>query len=270
MLGWQVGQSDLSGCGGAQGGRVLVAVLVAIAIRLVSRRPAPSCSGGRRLKDLVGSPFPFFSFLPFPSPLRGGKLPSLAIRRFGLGGAAAVRAERCASPLERGGGGKLFVKAPLGFGSSFSVVWGTSGCGILAVSLPASVATVERVVTSEERCPGPTRPYRGAGGRRNKVTSQPDFSSRQGCCRGVVACRDKLRASGAISVVVATPVFSFARCSTFEGLSARQVVTVSWDPLPRAPMSEGVAPSGGRAQVSDLKQKGKTVGQQREPFVELS
>ncbi|MQL89744.1 hypothetical protein Taro_022324 [Colocasia esculenta] len=54
--------------------------------------------------------------------------------------------------------------------------------------------------------------------------------------------------------------FSFAQCSALEGLSARQVVTVAWDPQPRASVSEGVAPGGGRAQVTDKEQKGKTVG----------
>ncbi|MQM08933.1 hypothetical protein Taro_041791 [Colocasia esculenta] len=33
--------------------------------------------------------------------------------------------------------------------------------------------------------------------------------------------------------------FSFAQCSALEGLSARQVVTVTWDPHPREPI-EGV------------------------------
>ncbi|MQM05869.1 hypothetical protein Taro_038690 [Colocasia esculenta] len=61
--------------------------------------------------------------------------------------------------------------------------------------------------------------------------------------------------------------FSFARCLALEGFSARQVVTFTWDPQPRASVSEGVAPGGGRAQVSDVEQKGKTVGQRRRPGV---
>ncbi|MQL86934.1 hypothetical protein Taro_019458, partial [Colocasia esculenta] len=59
-----------------------------------------------------------------------------------------------------------------------------------------------------------------------------------------------LQASRAISLLVATPVFSFTRCSAIQGLSARQVVTITWDPYPRAPVSEGVAPGGGRARSS--------------------
>ncbi|MQM12369.1 hypothetical protein Taro_045286 [Colocasia esculenta] len=51
--------------------------------------------------------------------------------------------------------------------------------------------------------------------------------------------------------------FSFARCSALEGLSVRQVVTITWDPQPCTSVSEGVAPSGRRAQVTYLEQKGK-------------
>ncbi|MQM06270.1 hypothetical protein Taro_039092 [Colocasia esculenta] len=55
----------------------------------------------------------------------------------------------------------------------------------------------------------------------------------------------------------AVSCFSFAQCSALEGLSARQVVTITWDPQPRASMSEGVASGDGRAQVTNLEQKGK-------------
>ncbi|MQM18689.1 hypothetical protein Taro_051684 [Colocasia esculenta] len=43
--------------------------------------------------------------------------------------------------------------------------------------------------------------------------------------------------------------FSFARCSALEGLSVRQVITVTWDTQPHTSVSEGVAPGGGCAQV---------------------
>ncbi|MQL74587.1 hypothetical protein Taro_006951 [Colocasia esculenta] len=80
LSGWQVGQSDLSGRRGAPEGHVLVAVLVAVAIRFVSRRPTPSRSGGRRLKALAGSPFPFFGSFSFPSSSpRGKAFPSPAV-----------------------------------------------------------------------------------------------------------------------------------------------------------------------------------------------
>ncbi|MQL70567.1 hypothetical protein Taro_002882 [Colocasia esculenta] len=57
-------------------------------------------------------------------------------------------------------------------------------------------------------------------------------------------------------------MFSFSQCSALEGLSARQVVTVTWDPQPRASI-RGSSLGGGRTQVSDLEQKGKTWGQRR-------
>ncbi|MQL80438.1 hypothetical protein Taro_012873 [Colocasia esculenta] len=115
---WQAWQGDLSGCRGAQSGRVLVAVWAAVAIQLVSRHPTPSRSGGYRLKALAER------------------------RRFVRRGGA--------SPWERGGGGKLFVKAPLGFVVAFV---GDHGIWMPSVGLPADVATAERVSTSEEASP---------------------------------------------------------------------------------------------------------------------
>ncbi|MQL87244.1 hypothetical protein Taro_019785 [Colocasia esculenta] len=146
MSGWQAGQSDLSGCCGAQGGRVLVAVWAAITIRLVSRCPALSCSGGRRLKALAGSPFPSFPF--FPSLLLSEE-ESFPLRRSGGSGLAErwrfVRSSG-ASPWERGGGRKLVVKTPL---------WhlGDPGMEHPAIGLPDDVATAEHVATSEEALP---------------------------------------------------------------------------------------------------------------------
>ncbi|MQM18824.1 hypothetical protein Taro_051821 [Colocasia esculenta] len=51
----------------------------------------------------------------------------------------------------------------------------------------------------------------------------------------------------------------FARWSALEGLFVRQVVTVTWDPQPRTSV-RGSSLGGGCAQVTDLEQKGKTVG----------
>ncbi|MQM01392.1 hypothetical protein Taro_034147 [Colocasia esculenta] len=42
--------------------------------------------------------------------------------------------------------------------------------------------------------------------------------------------------------------FSFAQCSALEGLSVRQVVTVTWDPQPRASV-RGSSPGSSRAQL---------------------
>ncbi|MQL95427.1 hypothetical protein Taro_028094, partial [Colocasia esculenta] len=108
------------------------------------------------------------------------------------------------------------VKATLGFGSSKSVgmlvpflvvVWGTLGCSILAGCLPADVPTALRVATSEEVSP-----------RSDATLSQ----RRAGLPYGPSAVLFLL--------VVATP-FTFTQCSALEGLSARQVVTIYWDPL---------------------------------------
>ncbi|MQL68488.1 hypothetical protein Taro_000771, partial [Colocasia esculenta] len=97
-------QTDLSGCRGTQGGRVLVAVWAAIAIRFISRRPAPSRSGGQRLKALAGATFPSFGISPsFSSPRwRSSPSPPPTVRawRSGDGSCGAV-----ARRVERGGGG---------------------------------------------------------------------------------------------------------------------------------------------------------------------
>ncbi|MQM13415.1 hypothetical protein Taro_046340 [Colocasia esculenta] len=63
------------------------------------------------------------------------------------------------------------------------------------------------------------------------LADDPSGGFRKGChaCLCLLGL-SWLRASGAVSVVVAKPVFSFARCSALEGLSARQIVTISWDP----------------------------------------
>ncbi|MQM23901.1 hypothetical protein Taro_056971, partial [Colocasia esculenta] len=63
-----------------------------------------------------------------------------------------------ASLWERGGGGKLIMKAPL-----WVVVWGTLGCGILVVGLPDGVATAECVVTPEEASPQAGFPFGPSG-----------------------------------------------------------------------------------------------------------
>ncbi|MQM17476.1 hypothetical protein Taro_050448 [Colocasia esculenta] len=76
-------QTDLSGCRGAPDGHVLVTVWAAVAIRLVSRRPAPSHFGGRRLKALAGFPlFLFLFFLPSLLLSEEGKVFPFLLRRF--------------------------------------------------------------------------------------------------------------------------------------------------------------------------------------------
>ncbi|MQL94530.1 hypothetical protein Taro_027184, partial [Colocasia esculenta] len=98
-------------------------VWTAVALRFVTRHPAPSRSGG--------FPFPLSSPSPSLPPLRGGKPSSFSFSDVWssvvAGGSCAERERR------RGGGGRGFEKAHL--------VWATSGCSIPAVYLPADVAT---------------------------------------------------------------------------------------------------------------------------------
>ncbi|MQL67923.1 hypothetical protein Taro_000199 [Colocasia esculenta] len=63
--------------------------------------------------------------------------------------------------------------------------------------------------------------------------------------------------------------FSFAWCSALEDLFMRQVVSVIWDPQPRASV-RGSSSGGGRAQVSDLEQKGKTLVWPPGPWLVIS
>ncbi|MQM17978.1 hypothetical protein Taro_050961 [Colocasia esculenta] len=75
------------------------------------------------------------------APREGGEAPPLSSPTVGArGGVAAARAER-----ERRRGSEEEVAS--------SSVWGTPRCGILAVGLPADVATAERVATSDKASP---------------------------------------------------------------------------------------------------------------------
>ncbi|MQL96828.1 hypothetical protein Taro_029509 [Colocasia esculenta] len=216
----------------AQVGRILVAAWAAFVIRFVSRRPAPSRSGGRRLKALAGFPFPFLFLSPFPPPLRGGKLsPLWRLELGGVGGSCGAQKRRRGSEEEV---------------ASSSVVVATPGCSILAVRLPADVATAERIATSEKASP-----------RSDATLSRPGWPLVAVAMIVAMVSRRLRRAQ--------QDLFSFAQCSALEGFSARQVVTVTWDPYPRAPVSEGVAPGGGCAQVSDFERRGKQWGQRLSP-----
>ncbi|MQL82970.1 hypothetical protein Taro_015458, partial [Colocasia esculenta] len=150
---WQAWQGDLSGCRGAQVGRVSIAVGTAVALRLVTQRPAPSRFGSRRLKAMDRSFFPsFLLFLPFSfsSSRRRGLL--LLLRRLELGGAGGGSCGTWSGDEEQGGGGRGFVKAPLRVSVLQMVVAfvGDHGMWILSVGLPADVATAERVATLEK------------------------------------------------------------------------------------------------------------------------
>ncbi|MQL71504.1 hypothetical protein Taro_003828 [Colocasia esculenta] len=69
------------------------------------------------------------------------------------------------------------------------VVWGTPGCGIPVVGLPASVTTAERVATLEEASP-------------RSGSSQPSLLSRQELCRDLLSQRDLGPVTMALTVVM--------------------------------------------------------------------
>ncbi|MQL79312.1 hypothetical protein Taro_011750 [Colocasia esculenta] len=147
----QVCQGDLSDCRDIPEGRVLVAVWAAVTLRLVMRHPAPSHFGGRRLKALAGTPFPFLSF-SFPFSPRGKAFlyRDPDEERGGVGGGSCGA---WSSVVERGGGVLAVVKSlwVSVLPKSVDVVCVvTPGCSIPAVCLPSDVATAVRVATSEE------------------------------------------------------------------------------------------------------------------------
>ncbi|MQL71586.1 hypothetical protein Taro_003926 [Colocasia esculenta] len=150
---------------------------------------------------------------------------------------------------------------------------------IQAVCLPTDVATAERIATSEKAspwsdatlsswrvgmCPRAGLPLGPSGG--NAAGCLPAFNDRMRHLRG--------RKSGGFCSVCGVPVSravpcvpaladgpsgglqkGYRACLCLLGLSRLQASCV-----PRTSVSEGVAPGGGRAQVTDLEQKGKTVG----------
>ncbi|MQL76075.1 hypothetical protein Taro_008465 [Colocasia esculenta] len=69
-----VRSSDACQGGSACGGSVLVTVRRPVALRLLTRRGGPSCSGCRGLEALAGYPFPLSLFF-FPSPSPSGEAP---------------------------------------------------------------------------------------------------------------------------------------------------------------------------------------------------
>ncbi|MQL88808.1 hypothetical protein Taro_021370 [Colocasia esculenta] len=113
---------------------------------------------------------------------------------------------------------------------------------------------------------------RSLGFYRNATSVTIVIASRRGTCRVQMnqACcgtlsRRALIATGSrvafwILVVTSRICYSslFAQCSALEGLSTRQVVTVTWDPQPHASVRASSL-GGERAQVTDLEQKGKMV-----------
>ncbi|MQL79281.1 hypothetical protein Taro_011714 [Colocasia esculenta] len=160
---WQAWQTIMLGFCGAPDGRDLVVVLVTVVLQLVMRHPTPSYSVGRRLKALTDFPlFLFLSFLPFPLFSEGRGLPLVILQRWSLVARPAACAERewrrgseeeAAVHREDPWLGSVLPKS-LGMLVPFlDVVWGTPGCSIPAVGLPADVAAVKRIATSEKASP---------------------------------------------------------------------------------------------------------------------
>ncbi|MQL78384.1 hypothetical protein Taro_010814 [Colocasia esculenta] len=185
-----------------------------------------------------------------------------------LGGAASGSYGAGEAPWERGGGGELVVKAPWGFGCRLA---------FLLMSRPPSASRHQR-----RRRPDRTRPYRGAIGRRDRgrvatwpsaaivLLSWPGLLSRQVGCHGALPRRDLGLLTVALTVAMvaslrsvtevsqAVPCVSALADSPSGGFSEGVSCVPMPAGLPHAPVSEEVAPGGGRAQVSDLEHKGKT------------
>ncbi|MQL76600.1 hypothetical protein Taro_008991 [Colocasia esculenta] len=95
-------------------------------------------------------------------PVNGSRQPlPFLLRRWSLVERLAARVRSGSVVMERGGGGRGFVKAPLGFAfpmlsspyGVLGVVVATPGCSVPAVYFPTDVATAVRVATSEEASP---------------------------------------------------------------------------------------------------------------------
>ncbi|MQL83983.1 hypothetical protein Taro_016482 [Colocasia esculenta] len=174
----------------------------------------------------------------------------------GVWSLVAVPAARggAADGEERGGGGRGVVKALWGVSSPFSAFsmlpspWCVNVVGVgdpgmkhpggrPSVSCRDSLVVATRFPVATRlllRLPYPSLWYRdGIGGREKTCVASGVF-------------------------VAAVGVSVWAPGQALEGLSVRQVVIVTWDSQPRASV-RGSSMGGGRAQVTDLEQKGKMV-----------
>ncbi|MQL99881.1 hypothetical protein Taro_032610 [Colocasia esculenta] len=161
-------ETDLSGCRGALGGRVLVAVGVAVSLRLLTRRPTPSRLGSRRLKALAGAPSPSFGFSPF-----------------------LLLSEEEKFPLSFSGGLGV-VESPASSWWSGVASWSEEEVFLESVrhDIREGVAPVGRdhiamqVAVAIRSCRDPVA-------RRDKLLSRRAALSQQGC-RGTLPCHDNL------------------------------------------------------------------------------
>ncbi|MQM13262.1 hypothetical protein Taro_046188 [Colocasia esculenta] len=136
--------------------------------------PHPVAFWGPEAKSLARLPLSLFlSLLLF----EGESFSSL--RWLELGRAAAARAEHWRVVVGARRRRPWCREDPL-----WDVVWGTLGCSIPAVGLPANVATAERIATSEKASPQSYVTLSRPG------LSRPIFLSRQECCHGALSRRD--------------------------------------------------------------------------------
>ncbi|MQL82287.1 hypothetical protein Taro_014752, partial [Colocasia esculenta] len=153
--------------------------------------------------------------------------------------------------------------------------WARSGRGLGGCRFTVGNATPRPVALRlEEKFPLSSSGGLGLAERRRLMVKRQSVVEREGGSRGVVKA---LRGFVLHLIVVAfvgdhgmwiplvglpVDVATAEHIATSEKALSQHVVTVTWDPQPRASV-RGSSPSGGRDQVANLEQKGKTVGQQR-------
>ncbi|MQL87128.1 hypothetical protein Taro_019667 [Colocasia esculenta] len=215
-LGWQAWQTDLSGCRGAQGGRVLVVVWAAVAIRCAApdgHCPTRCNQGGRDWSlecpaiavDAYGGADARAVVLALPDTVY-----SLQLRLPAPGGRRSARRFRQYRTLT--------VVLAVGF----------YGCPTPAWRHPARPHPLH-LLPCDQAVPCVS-----------VLADGPSGGFRKGCR----ACLWPLGLSGVTSQWCCfcwclPRQFSFAWCSALESLSARQVVTITYDLYPRVPVSEG-------------------------------
>ncbi|MQM16044.1 hypothetical protein Taro_048998, partial [Colocasia esculenta] len=230
--------------------------------------PCPVAFWGPEAKSLGRfPPFPLSLLSPFPLFFEVERSPSRPSLVLELGGGAgglwwsggAARSEEVAAVLSPCSPPRECVILEF---------VATSGCRILTVCLPSDVATVVCIATLEEASPRSDatlsrRDRDGLGGRDKAWLASGVFRGRGWHVRMCPRAGLPLGPSGGNAEASCAGFcggcptsFSFARCSTLEGLSARQIVTVTWDPRSPHPTAVSitsslvpfvVAPAGGRA-----------------------
>ncbi|MQL96807.1 hypothetical protein Taro_029496, partial [Colocasia esculenta] len=221
-LKWQTCQYGLSGCRGACGERVSVAVGRPVALRSVTRRGRPTHSGCRALKAQAGYPFPFFPLSPLSLSSGGGEA---LLRRSGVvetGGSCGVAERRAWSEEEvanrREGPlvGSFFVK-----GRDF-LCPSQSGQGL---RIPQSASWLmsrpcDALRHQQRHRPGRARPYRSVLGDRDKDRCRDLFSRRdRGGCRDAPPRRVRVAVAVPFHVAMVASLRSVTEGDTFVAAS---------------------------------------------------